>query len=79
MLALVEALMRYEETTAATGWGALSPDARANWKELILDSHNMKALFLEVMRRAKAKYAFRVKNFCIMERGLLNNAPVQTP
>jgi len=40
--------------------------ARANRKEMILDSHDMKELFLEVMRRAKAKYAFRIENFCIM-------------
>ena len=33
---------------------------------MILDSHDMKELFLEVMRRAKAKYAFRIENFCIM-------------
>jgi len=40
--------------------------ARANRKEMILNSNDMKELFLEVMRRAKAKYAFRVENFCIM-------------
>lgn len=40
--------------------------ARANRKEMIFDSDEMKELFLEVMRRAKAKYKFRVENFCIM-------------
>ncbi|MBN2874189.1 MAG: transposase, partial [Spirochaetales bacterium] len=40
--------------------------ARANRKEMILDSEDMKELFLEVMQRAKAKFAFRLENFCIM-------------
>ncbi len=40
--------------------------ARANRKEMILDSNEIKELFLEVLRRAKGKYAFRLENFCIM-------------
>jgi putative transposase len=40
--------------------------ARANRKEMILDSHEIKELFLEVLRRAKGKFAFRLENFCIM-------------
>lgn len=40
--------------------------ARANRKEMIFDACEMKELFLQVMRRAKAKYRFRVENFCIM-------------
>ncbi len=40
--------------------------ARANRKEMIFDSQEMKDLFLEVLERAKSKYAFRLENFCIM-------------
>jgi putative transposase len=40
--------------------------ARANRKEMILDSSAMKGLFLSVVKRAKAKYDFRLENFCIM-------------
>ena len=40
--------------------------ARANRKEMILDSEAMKDLFLEVVVRARKKYYFRVSNFCIM-------------
>ncbi len=40
--------------------------ARANRKEMILDSDEIKELFLEVLRRAKGKYSFRLENFCIM-------------
>jgi putative transposase len=40
--------------------------ARANRKEMILDVDVMKELFLSVIKRAKAKYAFRLENFCIM-------------
>ena len=40
--------------------------ARANRKEMILDPHSMKELFLQVVGRAKAKYDFRIENFCIM-------------
>jgi putative transposase len=40
--------------------------ARANRKEMILDSDEIKELFLEVLQRAKGKYAFRLENFCIM-------------
>lgn len=40
--------------------------ARANRKEMIFDSNTMKELFLSVVKRAKAKYDFRLENFCIM-------------
>ena len=40
--------------------------ARANRKEMILDSATMKDLFLKTVARAKKKYDFRVENFCIM-------------
>lgn len=40
--------------------------ARANRKEMIFDSGGMKELFLSVVKRAKAKYGFRIENFCIM-------------
>jgi putative transposase len=40
--------------------------ARANRKEMLLDSSAMKALFLEVVKRAKGKYNFRIENFCVM-------------
>jgi putative transposase len=40
--------------------------ARANRKEMILDTRAMKELFLSVVKRAKMKYDFRLENFCIM-------------
>jgi putative transposase len=40
--------------------------ARANRKEMILDTSAMKELFLSVVKRAKNKYDFRIENFCIM-------------
>ena len=40
--------------------------ARANRKEMILDSSARKELFLSVVKRAKEKYEFRLENFCIM-------------
>jgi REP element-mobilizing transposase RayT len=40
--------------------------ARANRKEMIFDADSMKELLLSVTRRAKAKYDFRMENFCIM-------------
>ncbi len=40
--------------------------ARANRKEMILETSAMKELFLSVVKRAKAKYGFRLENFCIM-------------
>lgn len=39
---------------------------RANRKELILEPHHMKNLFVDVLRRAKGKYNFQLDNFCIM-------------
>lgn len=40
--------------------------ARANRKEMILDTIAMKELFLSVVKRAKVKYDFRLENLCIM-------------
>lgn len=40
--------------------------ARANRQEFILKSEQMKELFLDVVRRAKKRYSFTVRNFCIM-------------
>lgn len=40
--------------------------ARANRKEMILDSDKMKDLFMAVVIRAKKKYRFQIENFCIM-------------
>jgi putative transposase len=40
--------------------------ARANRKEMILDTSAMKELFLSVVQRAKAKYDFRLEDFCLM-------------
>lgn len=40
--------------------------ARANRREFIFDSGEIKELFLDVLRKAKKKYAFSVSNFCIM-------------
>jgi putative transposase len=40
--------------------------ARANRKEMILDTSSIKELFLSVVKRAKKKYNFRLENFCIM-------------
>ena len=37
--------------------------ARANRKEMILDSGAMKDLFLETVARAKQKYDFKIENF----------------
>ena len=40
--------------------------ARANRKEMILNTPEIKEMMMEVLRRAKLKFAFAVKNFCIM-------------
>lgn len=40
--------------------------ARANRREFILESPEIKELFLDVLRRAKKKYSFTVRNFCVM-------------
>jgi len=40
--------------------------SRINRKEMILKSDEVKEMFLEVIRRAKQKYRFNIKNFCIM-------------
>jgi REP element-mobilizing transposase RayT len=41
--------------------------ARANRQEMILRSDSVKDLFLDVIKRAKKKYSFKLENFCIME------------
>lgn len=40
--------------------------ARANRKEMIFDSPEIKELFLTVLREAKKKFGFELQNFCIM-------------
>jgi putative transposase len=40
--------------------------ARANRSEYILESPEIKELFLNVVRKAKQKYSFSVRNFCVM-------------
>lgn len=40
--------------------------ARANRQEFILNSDEIKIMFLTVVRRAKGKYRFNLTNFCIM-------------
>lgn len=40
--------------------------ARANRSEFIFNTEQIKELFLNVLRRAKKKYTFTVRNFCIM-------------
>jgi len=41
--------------------------ARANRQEMILRQDSCKELFLDVVRRAKKKFPFRIENFCVME------------
>ena len=40
--------------------------ARANRGEFILESRKIKDLFLEILCRAKKRYKFQIRNFCIM-------------
>ncbi len=40
--------------------------ARANRGEFILDSPSSKEMFINVLKRAKEKYPFKLKHFCIM-------------
>jgi putative transposase len=40
--------------------------ARANRKEMILKTPEIKTLFLEVVAKARKRYAFTLDNFCIM-------------
>ncbi len=40
--------------------------ARANRGEFIFDTDQLKTLFLSVVERAKKKYSFTIRNFCIM-------------
>lgn len=40
--------------------------ARANRKEMIMGADEMKKLFMVVIKHAKAKYAFRLENLCIL-------------
>lgn len=39
---------------------------RVNRGEMIFNNRKMKQLFLQVLHEAKAKYSFRLENFCIM-------------
>jgi putative transposase len=40
--------------------------ARANRSEFILHSEEMKELMMFILKKAKKRYSFQVKNFCIM-------------
>jgi len=40
--------------------------ARANRQELILEDNQFKLMFLDVLKEAKKKYSFKLRNFCIM-------------
>lgn len=40
--------------------------ARANRGEFIFRTDQIKGLFLRIVKRAKKKYAFSIRNFCIM-------------
>ncbi len=40
--------------------------ARANRGEFLLDSPLCKEMFLDILKRAKEKYPFKLKHFCIM-------------
>lgn len=40
--------------------------SRANRKEMILQSPQIKDMFMEIIRKAKIKYRFSIYNFCIM-------------
>ena len=40
--------------------------ARTNRGEMIFDSRQIKALFLATLKKAKKKFKFQIKNFCIM-------------
>ena len=40
--------------------------ARANRKEMILSRPEIKEMFMQILREAKRKFNFTVKNFCIM-------------
>jgi len=40
--------------------------ARANRREMILSSRALKAMFYDVVKRARKKYKFVIQNFCIM-------------
>lgn len=41
--------------------------ARANRQEMILRQDSIKELFLDVVKRAKKRYSFKLENFCVME------------
>ncbi|MFA5928406.1 MAG: transposase [Candidatus Margulisiibacteriota bacterium] len=40
--------------------------ARVNRQEMILESNEIKELFLCITKRAKDKYGFKLRNFCLM-------------
>ncbi|MCP5514836.1 MAG: transposase [Spirochaetales bacterium] len=41
--------------------------ARANRKEFIFNTTEIKEMFILVLKKAKKKYSFQIKNFCIMD------------
>lgn len=40
--------------------------ARANRREFIFETNKTKDLFITILRRAKRRYSFTVRNFCVM-------------
>ncbi len=40
--------------------------ARANRQEFIMNSNEIKSMFMDVVRRAKGRFRFTIQNFCIM-------------
>ncbi len=40
--------------------------ARINRREMSLQDAQMKALFIDVVKKAKSRYRFRIENFCVM-------------
>lgn len=40
--------------------------ARAHRGEMVLESATMKEVFLQILKRAKAKFHFRLENLCVM-------------
>ena len=41
--------------------------ARINRQEFLFEPNDIKEMFMEVLRRAKGKYSFLIRNFCIMD------------
>jgi REP element-mobilizing transposase RayT len=66
----------YEAAKKLRDGGRYHVIARANRKEMILESTVMKDVFLETVARAKKKYDFRIENFCVMVLRCFFKTPV---